>query len=292
VTGASSGIGIETARAMAATGANVFLAVRSLEKGQIACGHFLESGRVELLECDVSSLESVRKAAAAFLAKSQILNVLICNAGIMMVPQREASADGFESQLATNYLGHFLLFWLLRDVMIKGSTPQSNSRVVNVSSSGHHISEIQFDDLNLVQDGAYDPSKAYGQSKLSQIYMSNYIDRVYGPHGIHSLSVMPGGILTNLQQHMPESAKASWTGNELLMRWMKSPEQGAATNVLAALGREWEGRGGKYLEDCEVAAFSPLIPGVKGVREYAYDEAKEERLFHITLELLNLEETL
>jgi NAD(P)-dependent dehydrogenase (short-subunit alcohol dehydrogenase family) len=118
---------------MAATGAKVFLAVRSLEKAQIACSHFLGSGRVELLECDVSSLESVRKAAAAFLVKSQILNVLICNAGIMMVPQREESADGFESQLATNYLGHFLLFWLLRNAMVKGSTPRFNSRVTSVT---------------------------------------------------------------------------------------------------------------------------------------------------------------
>ncbi|ETS86545.1 hypothetical protein PFICI_00373 [Pestalotiopsis fici W106-1] len=205
VTGASSGIGIETARAMAATGARVFLAVRSLEKGQQACADFLDPGRVELVECDISSLESVRKAATEFLAKSQTLNVLVCNAGIMMVPQREESADGYESQLATNYLGHFLLFWLLRDAMVKCSTTDFKSRLVNVSSSGHHASEIQFDDFNLTKDGAYDPIKAYGRSKLAQIYMSNYIDRVYGSRGLHSLSVMPGSILTNLHQHIPES---------------------------------------------------------------------------------------
>lgn len=177
---------------MAATGAKVFLAVRSLEKAQQACRSFLEPGRVELLECDKSSLSSVRDAAAAFLVKSPVLNILICNAGIMTVPNREESIDGFESQLATNYLGHFLLFWLLRDAMIKASTSEFNSRIVNVSSSGHHSSEIQFDNFNLAQYGAYDPSKAYSQSKLAQIYMANYVDRVYAPGGIHALSVMPG----------------------------------------------------------------------------------------------------
>ncbi|KAK6208382.1 hypothetical protein LQW54_006863 [Pestalotiopsis sp. IQ-011] len=288
MTGASSGIGIETARAMAATDAKVFLAVRSIEKAQQTCASFLKPGRVELLECDTSSLSSARDAAATFLAKSPVLNILICNAGIMMVPQREESVDGFETQLATNYLGHFLLFWLLRDAMIKGSTPDFNSRLVHVSSSGHHRSDIQFDDFNLEQNGAYDPSKAYGQSKLAQIYMANYVNRVYGPRGIHALSVMPGGILTNLQRHLSDSAKASWTENEQLMRWMKSPEQGAATTVLAAVGHEWEGRGGKYLEDCGVASSLPLIPGVRGVSDYAYDQCKEDKLFEMTLDLLKL----
>lgn len=143
VTGASSGIGIETARAMAATGAKVFLAVRSLEKAQQACSSFLESGRVELLRCDTSSLSSVRDAAAAFLAKSSVLNILICNAGIMMVPNREESIDGFEIQLATNYLGHFLLFWLLRNAMIQGSTSDFNSRLINVSTFEQWTSQFR-----------------------------------------------------------------------------------------------------------------------------------------------------
>lgn len=158
-----------------------------------------------------------------------------------------------------------------------------------LSSSGHHSSEIQFDDFNFAQDDAYDPSKAYGQSKLAQIYMANYVDRVFGPRGIQALSVMPGGILTNLQQHLSEAAKASWTENEQLMKWMKSPQQGAATTVLATIGHEWEGRGGKYLEDCGVASFSPLIPGVRGASDYAYDQIKEDKLFEVTLELLKLE---
>lgn len=290
MTGCSSGIGIDTARAVAATGARVVLAVRSLEKGQETCGSFLEPGRVELLQLDTSSLASVREAAASFLERSSTLNILICNAGIMLVPQREISVDGFESQLATNYLGHFLLFWLLKDAMLKASTPGFNSRLVNVSSSGHHASEIQFDDLNLAKDRAYDPTKAYGQSKLAQIYMANYVDRHYGPKGLHALSLMPGGIRTNLQKHIPSEVKETWETNKQIASFMKSTEQGAATTLVAAVSKEWEGKGGKYLEDCHIADFITQGNGASGVMPYAYDEAKEDRLWKLTLDVLGLEE--
>ncbi|TVY80961.1 putative oxidoreductase, partial [Lachnellula suecica] len=277
ITGTSSGLGIETGRAIAATGARVFLVVRSLEKGKEACASFLEPGRVELLQLDTSSLSSVRAAAAAFLKKSPTLNVLICNAGIMMTPEREESVDGFENQLATNYLGHFLLFTLLKDALLKGSTPEFNSRVVNVSSSGHHSSEIQFDDFQLKKEGAYDGSKAYGQSKLSQIYQANYIDRHYGPKGLHALSLMPGGIWTNLQRHFSDETMKNYKANETVNNFMKSPAQ------------EWEGKGGKYLEDCDVAK-PEMVPGMSGVAGYAYDEAKEERLWKLTLETLGIKD--
>ncbi len=136
VTGASAGIGIETGRALAATGGKVFLTVRDMKKGAEACKSFLEPGRVELLEMDNTSLESVRSAAKAFLGKSDRLNVLVNNAGIMATPY-EITKDGFESQFETNHLAHFLLFGLLKDTLIKSSTPEFHSRVVNVSSSGH-----------------------------------------------------------------------------------------------------------------------------------------------------------
>ncbi|KAH8662970.1 short chain dehydrogenase [Tricladium varicosporioides] len=287
ITGCSSGIGIETGRAIASTGAKVYLAVRSLKKGQEACKEFLESGRVELLELDTSSLASVRKAAEEYLSKESKLNVLICNAGIMLVPEREESIDGFEIQTATNYLGHFLLFQLLKNAMLAASTPAFNSRLVNVSSAGHHASEIQFDDFNL-QD--YTPSKGYSQSKLAQIYQSNYIDRHFGSKGIHALSLMPGGIATNLQRHIPDAEKERWAKNEWIVNFMKSSSQGAATTVLAAVGREWEGKGGKYLEDCGVAKKEPFIQGALGVRDYAYDEDKEDRLWKLTLKTLGLNE--
>lgn len=264
--------------------------VRSVARARQSCASFLEGNedRIDVVECDFSSLASVRSAAAAVLARTSLVHVLVCNAAVMMIPEREESADGHEMQLATNYLGHFVLFWALRDAMLTASTPAFNSRLVNVASSGHHASEIEFEDLQLRGEGVYTPSKAYGQSKLAQIYMSNYIDRTYGPKGLHALSLMPGGILTNLQQHIPSETKAQWAQDENVMNFIKSLEQGAATTILAALGREWEGKGGKYLEDCRVARFEPLIPGSAGVKEYAYDQEKEERLWAVTKDLLGL----
>jgi len=136
VTGASSGIGIETGRALAATGGKVFLTVRNLKKGEEACKSFLEPGRVELLEMDNNSLESVRRAAKEFLSKSDKLNVIVNNAGIMAAPYGK-TVDGFESQFGVNHLAHFLFFCLVKDVMLASSTPEFNSRVVNVASTGH-----------------------------------------------------------------------------------------------------------------------------------------------------------
>jgi NAD(P)-dependent dehydrogenase (short-subunit alcohol dehydrogenase family) len=289
VTGASSGIGIETGRALAATGGKVFLAVRDLEKGRAACQSFLEPGRVELIELDFSKLQSVRTAAATFLKKSAQLNVLVCNAGIMMVPTREETEDGFEMQLATNYLGHFLLFWLLKDTLIKSSTPQFQSRLINVSSSGHHASEIVWDDFNLEKEGAYDPTAAYGQSKLAQIYQANYVDRHFGPKGLHALSLMPGGIIeTGLAKHTPKEVVEGFKQHPVLSKWVKSREQGAATTVIAAVGKEWEGKGGEYLEDCVVATPEPFMPNLVGVKDYAHDEAKENKTWELTLKALKL----
>ncbi|KAI0188617.1 hypothetical protein EV127DRAFT_433892 [Xylaria flabelliformis] len=288
VTGASSGIGIETGRALAATGGKVYLGVRSLKKGQEACASFLEPGRVELLEIDVASLASVRSAAANFLQKSPTLNVLVCNAGVMQVPTREETVDGFEMQLGTNYLGHYLLFDLLKDTLLKSSTPEFNSRLVNVSSSGHHMSEIIFDDFQLKKPDTYSPWGAYGQSKLAQIYQANYVDRTFGPRGLHALSLMPGGIMTNLQKYVPEDVKRGWHESKETVAFLKSTEQGAATTVLAAVGKEWEGKGGKYLEDCRAATHEPLVPTLCGVKDYAYDEAKENKLWELTRQTLGL----
>ena len=290
ITGCSSGIGIETARALSTTGARLFLGVRNLSKGQSACSAFLKPGHVDLLELDTSSLSSVRKAAAEVLSKSPKLNVLVCNAGIMMNPTREVSPDGFELQLATNYLGHFLLFWLLKDALLAASTSGFDSRLVNVSSSGHHASSVVLDDINLSGEGVYAASKGYGNSKTAQIWMANYVDRHFGPKGMHATSLMPGGIATGLQIHMDPAMKEAMSKNPDVINFMKSPEQGAATTVLAAVGKEWEGRGGKYLEDCDVA--EPLVDqaarGAKGAEKWAYDEEGEEKLWGKTLELLEL----
>ena len=191
ITGCSSGIGIETTRALALTGARLFCSARDLEKGKAALSDILEPGRVELIKLDMNSLNSVRACADEFLSKSQKLNVLINNAGVMRTPEGRTT-DGFETQLGTNHLAHFLLFNLLKPALLAGSSPVFQSRVVNVASTGHRYAEIHFDNINL-ENGIYDPGLAYGQSKLANIYMANEIETRYGSQGIHGLSLHPGG---------------------------------------------------------------------------------------------------
>ena len=174
----------------------MFLGVRSPKKAEAAFKDFLEPGRVEMLELDVGSFASVRAAAKTFLSKSSTLNVLVNNAGIMACPESKTE-DGFESQLQINYLGHFLLYQLLEDTLLKSSTSDFNSRVVNVSSAGHQPSTVVLNNINL--EGEYEPWKAYGNAKTACIWMTNEIDRRYGSKGLHGLSLMPGGIMSDLQ---------------------------------------------------------------------------------------------
>ncbi|KAF2470678.1 NAD(P)-binding protein [Lindgomyces ingoldianus] len=289
VTGTSSGIGIDTAKALKATGMHVFAAARNLEKAKKALGDSIEPGRLELIELDNNSLESVRKCAKEFLQRSDKLNILINNAGIMATPEGRTE-DGFELQFGTNHLAHFLLFQLLRDTMLKSATPEFGSRVVNVSSTGHRYSQVQFENLNL--EGIYDPRKSYGQSKLSNIYMANEIERRYGSKNLHAFSLHPGGIWTGLQIHTPKEQMDQWAANPAVQEYMKSTEQGAATTIWAALDKELEGKGGLYLEDCQVS--QPVKPGYSlldtGYESYVYDEEKEGRLWKVSNELVGVKE--
>jgi NAD(P)-dependent dehydrogenase (short-subunit alcohol dehydrogenase family) len=164
--------------------------------------------------------------------------------------------DGFETQFGTNHLGHFLLFQLMKDTLLKSSTPEFPSRVVSVASFGHRSSGIRFDDYNFTKE-TYDPWASYGQSKTANIYMANEIERRYGSKGLHSTSLHPGTIATGLQVHMdPEVVKLLVTPE--IIAHMKNPEQGAATSVYAAISDEWKNKGGKYLSDCVVQA--PVRP--------------------------------
>ena len=278
------GWGVDTARAMAATGALCFLGTRDLKKGEDALQDILEPDRVELIEIDVGSLASVRAAAKSFLSKSSTLNVLINNAAIMAFPKAK-SVDGFESQLAINFLGHFLLYQLLEPTLLKSSTPAFNSRVVNVASSGHQASGVHFDNISL--EGEYDPWTAYGQSKTATIYMTNEIERRYGSQGLHGLSLMPGGIATELQRYVPDELKKAWSTGEAVQKFWKSTAQGAATTMVAAIGKEWEGKGGVYLEDCQEAILTP--PGGEGTigfAAHAFDPEKETKLWDVATKMV------
>lgn len=291
VTGTSSGIGIETVRALKVTGAKIYATARKPDKAREALADLLEPGKVEFLTLDTSSLASVRAAAADFLSKETQLNILINNAGIMALPELVLTADGFESQFETNHLGHFLLFSLLKPTLLASSTPDFHSRVVNVSSIGHRQQRINFSDINLSGPDAYSAFGAYGQSKTANIYMANEIERRYAAQGLHAWSLHPGGISTGLQVHYDFSA---FMVLPEVQRYMKSQAQGAATTVLAAVDKELEGKGGKYLDDTQVSP--PVDPvkekelGAPGYAPWAYDVEDATRLWELSCQLVGVQE--
>ncbi|KAJ4336375.1 hypothetical protein N0V95_008639 [Ascochyta clinopodiicola] len=298
ITGVSSGIGIETARALKSTGMHVFGAVRNLEKARAALKDDLEPGRLELVELDMNSLASVRACAKEFLSKSNQLNVLVTNAGIMMTPEAK-TADGFELQFGTNHLAHFLLFQLLKPALLAAATPDFGSRVISLSSVGHRGGAFDFsnaDDIKFVNK-PYDPVAAYAQSKLAAVYMANEIERRFGSRHLHAFSVMPGGIWTGLQSSLPEAVVSMWQSDAEFQKAFKSAEQGAATTVWGAVAKELEGRGGMYLEDCAVAGQAPaptgdpvVDMGAPGYAAWAFDEAKEGALWKTSCEMVGVDE--
>lgn len=287
ITGCSSGIGIETAHALATTGATLFLTARDLEKGKTALGDLLASPKVHLLELDLNSLASVRACAAEFLSKSKTLNIFIANAGVMACPVGRTE-DGFETQFGTNHLAHFLLFNLLKDSLLASSTSDFNSRAVILTSVAHRWAKVNFENINL--DGLYEPNTAYAQSKTANLWTSNEIDRRYGTKGLHSWAVHPGGINTAIAQHLSQDAIDALVKDKDLGKLWKSPEQGAATTVWAALATALEGQGGKYLEDCHIS--KPWAGGqwTPGHSEWAYDAGDAGKLWEKSLELVGLKE--
>ncbi|GAQ78931.1 NAD(P)-binding Rossmann-fold superfamily protein [Klebsormidium nitens] len=296
ITGCSSGIGVETARALHATGAHLFLTVRNVGKGEKVVQDIVETdksgsgGKVELLRLELDSLASVRAAAAEFLSRSKKLNVLINNAGIMACPEGQTQ-DGFETQFGTNHLGHFLLFQLLKPLLLTSSTPEFQSRVVSLSSTGHGFSGIHFDDLDLKKAG-YQKWVAYGQAKTANIYLATEIERRYGAQGLHATAAHPGGIIsTGLARHMEPEEVDSFLSPEWQKK-MKDVEQGAATTVWAAVGKEWEGKGGKYLENVSESAKpkDEADPFSDGYAKHAYDAEAAKKLWAVSLELVGMED--
>lgn len=288
ITGCSSGLGIDTARALYETGATLYLTARDTKKATSALSDIIHSPRINVLHLDLSSLSSVRACAEEFISKSQSLNILIENAGVMACPEGKTE-DGFETQFGSNYLAHFLLFRKLTPLLLDSSTPDFASRVVIVASSAHRISPVHFDNISL--SGEYDPWKAYGQSKTALVWAANEIERRYGSQGLHAFSLHPGGIQTELLRHVTDEQKTAWAGNDVLSKYWKSPEQGAATTVWAAVAKELEGKGGKYLDNCQIAGPHDPSKGdfAPGYAPWAYDRDGAARLWTTTLEMLHLE---
>ncbi|KAI1150705.1 hypothetical protein F4825DRAFT_392013 [Nemania diffusa] len=287
VTGCSSGIGTETARALYLTGATLYLTARDLDKAKAALGDMITSDRVHLLELELESLASVRACATQFLYAKKPLNILICNAGVMNPPEGRTK-DGFETQFGTNHLGHFLLFNLLQPALLAGSTPEKASRVVVVSSVAHRFGEVHFDNINF--ENNYEPMAAYAQSKTANLWTANEIDRMYGSQGIRAWSLQPGAVITDLPRHLPESQKEALWGDPYLSKVAKTPEQGAATSVWAATAVSLEGLGGKYLENCQIIGPWEASTGIwgPGYGAHAYDAEKANKLWEKSLEWVGL----
>ncbi|KAI6899553.1 hypothetical protein D0869_13417 [Hortaea werneckii] len=294
VTGTSSGIGIETLRALYATGAHVIGTVRNMTKGQQVVDEIQETmkgGKITLIEMEMDSLASIKKGATQILQQIDQLNALVCNAGVMATPEGKTK-DGFETQFGTNHIGHFYLFQLLKPLLLRSATPSFPSRVVSVSSIGHRTGGIRFSDYNFTEKDSYKPWEAYGQAKTANILFSNYIERHYGARGLHSTSLHPGGIMTGLQVYVDPAQKAQWDKLEI-RAYMKDPAQGAATSVYAALSEEWKHKGGRYLSDCvEQAACKGgdaiSSPGDDGYAEWAYDVEGEEQLWRDSLNMVGM----
>jgi NAD(P)-dependent dehydrogenase (short-subunit alcohol dehydrogenase family) len=274
VTGASSGIGVETARALAAAGAQVTLAVRNVAAGEEAAAAIATStGREDVR---VSALDVTERASVdAFVGGwDGPLDILINNAGVMMTPEQR-TPEGWELQFVTNHLGHFALAQGLHGAL----AASGSARIVVVSSSGHLFSPVVFDDLHF-RFRPYDPLLAYGQSKSAAVLFAVGAVRRWAADGITANALNPGAIATNLQRHVGGTLKTP-------VERQKDVEQGAATSVLLAASPLVEGAGGRYFEDCDEAeTVSHRTPEATGVAPYALDVDNADRLWDLSLELL------
>ncbi|WP_026596084.1 SDR family NAD(P)-dependent oxidoreductase [Methyloferula stellata] len=291
VTGVSAGLGVETARALAAHGAYVVGAARDLAKGKRATAEVFEAARksgggFELVELDLASLASVRACADGLAAKGEPFDLIIANAGVMATPYGH-TADGFETQFGTNHLGHFLFVNRLAPLMRDGA------RLVNLSSAGHRFSDVDLEDPNF-EHKPYEPFVAYGRSKTANILFSVAFDRRHKARGVRAAAVHPGGIQTELGRYMDKSSYDAMLErinkiNEQLAADGKPPfqfktvPQGAATSIWTGVTAQADEIGGRYCENCRVGQIMPDDQEIsvvsEGVRAYALDPVHAEALW-------------
>jgi NAD(P)-dependent dehydrogenase (short-subunit alcohol dehydrogenase family) len=277
VTGASTGLGEETARALAAHGASVTLAVRDPERGVAALERIRASApgaTLGLVTVDLASFASIRRAAAELFETRDRIDLLINNAGVMACPPMR-TADGFELQFGTNHLGHFLWTVLLWPAVLAAPSP----RIVALSSAGHRFGDVDLDDVNF-DHTPYDPWVAYGRSKTANALFAVEAQRRLGDRGL-AFSVHPGTIQTELARHLTHETLTTLIESlppDEPMVW-KSVPAGAATTVYAATDPGLAHHGGAYLEDCGVAAVTDDPASRHGVRDYAVDPDRAAALW-------------
>jgi NAD(P)-dependent dehydrogenase (short-subunit alcohol dehydrogenase family) len=295
VTGVSAGIGVETARSLAARGAYVVGAARDLNKAeaatvQVRTDAAKRGGNFELVELDLANLKSVRASADKLLANGEPFDVVIANAGVMATPFGH-TADGFETQFGTNHLGHFVLVNRIAALM------RSGSRLINLSSAGHRYSNVDLDDPNFERT-PYEPFVAYGRSKTANILFAVAFDERHRERGVRAAAVHPGGIQTELGRHLDPTRLESIIEqmNKQLAAEGKAPfqwktiPQGAATSVWAGVVPPADEVGGQYCENCHVGhvvADDVIISAIsEGVRGYALDSTTAAALWKKSEEMV------
>ncbi len=295
VTGVSAGLGIETARSLAAHGADVIGAARDLKKAEAATAQVAKDaaangGSFQLIELDLANLNSVRACADKLLEKGEFLDVVIANAGVMATPFGH-TIDGFETQFGTNHLGHFLFVNRIAPLIRAGG------RVINLSSSGHRYSDIDLEDLDF-QRTPYEPFVAYGRSKTANILFAVAFDKRHRNRGVRAAAVHPGGIQTELGRYtdpkrfedlLEQINQQLAAEGKPPFQWKTVP-QGAATSVWAAVVAPADAVGGQYCENCHVGHIvseqQPISVISEGVRAYALDPANAEALWTKSEELV------
>ncbi|HCO02424.1 MAG TPA: oxidoreductase [Actinobacteria bacterium] len=291
VTGAASGIGVETARSLARAGADVTLAVRNLEAGaRVAQDLTATTGNrdIHVAHLDLADQVTVNRFLDGW---SGPLHLLINNAGVMATPERRTT-EGWELQFATNHLGHFALARGLHDALAAGAAERGGSRIVALSSAGHMFSPVGFDDIHF-QQRPYHPMIAYGQSKTAIVLFALEATRRWAGDGITANAVNPGGIATALQRHFPPELHEEFARHEAAgVFTYKTVQQGAATTLVAAVAPEFANTGGHYLDDAQEA---PTVPddadpseNSHAVRQWALDPAAAEELWAVSTDLLRI----
>lgn len=295
VTGASAGLGVETARSLATHGANVVGAARDLTKAEAATAQVRKDGEsgggsLELVELDLADLKSVRICADALLKAGKPFDVVIANAGVMATPFGH-TRDGFETQFGTNHLGHFVFVNRIAPLIRAGG------RVINLSSAGHRYGNVDLADPNF-EKTPYDPFVAYGRSKTANILFSVAFDRRHRERGVRAAAVHPGGIQTELARHIDSSRTQKIIDqiNQQLASEGKGPfqwktiPQGAATTIWAGVVAPADEIGGRYCENChvgKVVADNVTISAIsEGVRAYALEPASAEALWKKSEEMV------
>ncbi|MEN9539281.1 MAG: hypothetical protein RLZZ126_1516 [Pseudomonadota bacterium] len=290
VTGGASGLGFETSRALASVGAQVVMAVRNLAQGHAAATAIRSEfphAQVAVAHLDLADIATVHRFAAEYLASRRTLDVLINNAAIMACPLSR-SKEGWETQFATNHLGHVALGTALLPALQDAGARHGDARVVCLSSVGHRLAGVDFDDIHF-ERRSYDKWKAYGQAKSANALFSLGLHCKFAASGITANAVHPGGIMTGLQKHLQvdEMRAMGWLKpDDTPLDVFKNTQQGAATSVWAATAPGLRGDGGHYLEDCHIG--QPAEPGNRssGYSPHIADVAAALRLWDVSAGML------